>query len=378
MSDGARTSTMARGHRTFRAYGRAVGRGISSSITIMPTMLFMLRRALGPGIACVTAVATAALPAAAQTDVPHGSASSIEAGVDYRVYDRSGQPTTLAAIVDGAMGDEVLLVGEEHDDMVGHTFQTLLLNEVVRRVGSGSGRTVVLSLEMFERDVQYVLDEYLDGLISETHFLRSSRPWDEYEERYRALVEHARAFGLPVVAANAPRRYVNRVTREGPASLMELSEQARRYLPPLPYPGPSDRYRAQWDALMTEAMLGMRSTPDSLGSSDADDQGEAPPRAELNPNAIYSQALWDASMGHAITEALVTHIDGFVVHMAGSFHVEKGTGILERIADYRPGTRVTTLVMTKVDDIDAWSEERHASLADFVVLTRMPVSTGGH
>ena len=108
------------------------------------------------------------------------------------------------------------------------------------------------------------------------------------------------------------------------------------------------------------------------------EQEGATQRTELNPNAIYSQALWDAAMGHAITEALVTHIDGFVVHMAGSFHVEKGTGILERIADYRPGTRVTTLVMTKVDDIDSWSEERHASLADFVVLTRMPVSTGGH
>ncbi len=341
----------------------------------------MLRRALGPGIACVTVLATVAPPAAAQEDVPHGSTSSIEAGVDYRVYDRNGQRTTLAAIVDGALGDEVLLVGEEHDDMVGHAFQTLLLNEVVRRVGAGSGRMVVLSLEMFERDVQYVLDEYLDGLISETHFLRSSRPWDEYETRYRALVEHARAFGLPVVAANAPRRYVNRVTREGPASLMELSEQARRYLPPLPYPGPSDRYRAQWDALMTEAMLGMQATPDSVGSSDQDAMAQsagAPPRAELNPNAIYSQALWDASMGHAITEALVAHIDGFVVHMAGSFHVEKGTGILERIADYRPGTRVTTVVMTKVDDIDAWSEERHAALGDYVVLTRKAVPTEGH
>ena len=39
-------------------------------------------------------------------------------------------------------------------------------------------------------------------------------------------------------------------------------------------------------------------------------------------------------------------------------------------ADYRPGTRVTTVVMTQVDDIDAWSAEEHAPLADYVVLTR--------
>ncbi len=321
----------------------------------------------------VTLVFVAAASVNAQVEAPHGATSSIADGVDYRVYDRNGQVTTLSAIVDGSLGAEVLLVGEEHDDMVGHAFQTVLLNEVVRRIGSGSGagRTVVLSLEMFERDVQYVVDEYLAGLITESHFLRSSRPWDDYEGRYRPLVEHARAFGLPVIAANAPRRYVNRVTNEGPESLESLSEQALRYLPPLPYPGPSDRYRAQWDALMTEAMLGMQQ------ASARESAATQAPRAELNPNAIYSQALWDAAMGHAIARALVAHLGGFVVHMAGSFHVEKGTGILERIADYRPGTRVKTVVMTKANDIDAWSEEDHAPLADFVVLTRNPPESGG-
>ena len=98
----------------------------------------------------------------------------------------------------------------------------------------------------------------------------------------------------------------------------------------------------------------------------------APARTEMSPNAIYSQALWDASMGHAISEALVRHIGGFVVHFAGSFHVEKDTGIPERIADYRPGTRVTSVVMTKVDDIDVWSAEEHGRLGDFVVLTKKP------
>jgi uncharacterized iron-regulated protein len=343
--------------------------------TSFPSPLLRTSRSLG---LVVTLALVLAEPGAAQDQAPHGSTSSVAEGVDYRVYDREGQVTTLSAIVDGALGDEVLLVGEEHDDMVGHAFQTLLLNEVVRRIGAGSGagRTVVLSLEMFERDVQYVLDEYLAGQITEAHFLRSSRPWDDYEGRYRPMVEHARAFGLPIVAANAPRRYVNRVTNEGPASLEALSELGRRYLPPLPYPGPSDRYRAQWDALMTEAMLGMQAAADSMDSEAVPAPAPAP-RTELNPNAIYSQALWDAAMGHAITEALVAHIGGFVVHMAGSFHVEKGTGITERIADYRPGTRVTTVVMTKVDDIDAWSDEDHAPLADFVVLTQKPAEPEG-
>jgi len=315
----------------------------------------------------------------------------IEAGVHYRVYDRQGSPTSLRAIVGSAVGDDVILVGEEHGDMVGHAIEARLFRAALDEIGdaASAGRPVVLSLEMFERDVQYVLDEYLSGMISEDHFLRSARPWDDYESRYRSLIEAAKERGAPVVAANAPRRYVSRVTSEGAESLAELSAHARSYLPPLPYPGPSDVYREQWEEVMAEAMEEMRAAV--AESADAEESGveeatdddaqdsvvadavatAVPERSyPVNPNAIYSQALWDASMGHAITEALVRHMGGLVVHFAGSFHVAQGTGIPERIADYRPGTRVTTVVMTAVDDIDAWSDEEHAGLADFVVLTK--------
>lgn len=315
-----------------------------------------------PGLA-VQSADTSGRPAPARALEPADGVFSVEEGVDYRVYDRWGNPTSLLALVGGSSQDDVLLVGEEHDDMVGHALEAELLETVVREIGRPeSGRSVILSLEMFERDVQYVVDEYLAGLISEQHFLRSARPWDHYESRYRPLVEIARERGIPVVASNAPRRYVSRVTSEGPESLAELSEEARRFLPPLPYPGPSDAYREQWDAVMAEAMAGH--------------EGEEAPSYALNPNVIYSQALWDAAMGHAIARALVRRLDGFVVHVAGSFHVERGTGIPERIRDYRPGTRVTTVVMTKVDDVDGWSAEEHGPLADFVILTKKPAGDG--
>lgn len=326
------------------------------------------RLSAAPGGLLASLLAAAALLtpalAVAQTDETAseaGDPAPLVEGLDYRVYDRWGNALSLPTVVDVASGDEVLLVGEEHDDMVGHRLEAMLLEALADRLTTPGGRrTVVLSLEMFERDVQYILDEYLAGLISEDHFLRSARPWDDYQARYRALVEAARVRGLPVVAANAPRRYVSRVTEHGPESLLELPEEARRFLPPLPYPGPSERYREQWDAIMEDAMAGY--------------EGEGGRGYSVNPNAVQSQALWDASMGHAVTQALVDHLGGLVVHFAGSFHVERGTGILERIEDYRPGTRVTTVVMTKVDDVEAWSEEEHGPLADFVILTRRPGS----
>ena len=281
-------------------------------------------------------------------------------GLDYRVYDRSGAPATVDDLVAAAAPTEVLLVGEEHDDMVGHAIEVEILESVADAVDtSAPGRTVVLSLEMFERDVQYIVDEYLDDFITEDHFLRSARPWDDYTARYRPLVESARTRGIPVVAANAPRRYVSRVTRLGPESLASLPPEALAYLPPLPYPGPSPLYRQQWDAIMEQAMAGMQ--------AEAGGRGYA-----VNPNTIWSQALWDASMGHAVSQALVRHVGGLVVHFAGSFHVEEEPGIRERIRSSRPARRGLNVEMTTVAHVEAWSHEDHGPLADFVILTKRP------
>jgi hypothetical protein len=70
----------------------------------------------------------------------------ITEGVDYRIYDRAGNRSSILAIVSAAVGEDVLLVGEEHDDVVGHAFETALFETVLEEIGGpgGSGRTVVL------------------------------------------------------------------------------------------------------------------------------------------------------------------------------------------------------------------------------------------
>ncbi len=284
-------------------------------------------------------------------DSPPAPAIELVVGQNYRVYRADGTPSTLNEIVERSLGEDVLLVGEEHGDLVGHRIEDVLFRALADTLSS-SGRPLVLSLEMFERDVQFVVDEYLAGLITENHFLDSSRPWTDYDVRYRALVETALGADLPVVAANAPRRYVNRVTRSGAGSLQDLPPTAKAFLPPLPYPLASRRYRAQWDSLMVEFGGG--------GGTHDEEAGE---------RTLQAQALWDASMGHSITEALVEHLGALVVHYAGSFHVERGTGIPERIADYRPGSRVTAVVMRAVEDVEGWRADEHEGLGDFVILT---------
>jgi uncharacterized iron-regulated protein len=310
-------------------------------------------------------------------------------GVAFRVYDAQGRPSSFAELIAAAEGADALLVGEVHDDAVGHALETEILLRAAQRVGAvggegEGGRPVVLSLEMFEQDVQYILDEYLAGLITEDQFTKSSRPWPRYATDYRSMVEFARAHDLPVVAANAPRRYVNRVSREGAASLADLSDAARAFLPPLPYPGPSDPYTQQWNDVMSGPMSETCALPDDasvehgMPSAPAEDEDGAGPGA-MDHGAmgriLQAQALWDAAMGYSVVQALDTNPGALVVHYVGGFHVAYGTGIPERVSDYRPETRVTTVMMEPVHDIQTWVEEEYGGLGDFVVLTQCPTGS---
>lgn len=340
---------------------------------------------------------------------PVGSTGAAVEGADFRVYDGRGRSKSFAEVIAAVEEVDAVLVGETHDDAVGHRVETELLVRAAQRIGAvggepGQDRPLVLSLEMFERDVQVVVDEYLRDLITEDQFHKNARPWDRYQTDYRPMVEFARAHELPIVAANAPRRYVNLVSRMGPASLGALSDEARVFLPPLPYPGPSEAYAEQWNALMAEMMEAMSTGSDagpgeeadtptradsSVASGSSTDVPPAPDREEEQMpaagapmhgmgNALQAQALWDAAMGEAVAEALGEHPGALVMHYVGSFHVAYGTGVPERVQTYRPGTRTLTVVIEPASDIDAWDEDEHEGLADFVILTRKPPEESPH
>lgn len=324
----------------------------------------MICRILGLGLLALT-LGIAGAPALAQ------DAGSDTTETAYRVYTGEGTPASLDAIQEEFVTSDVLFIGETHNDPTAHALHDSLLQRAYdhhRRPDRTLARPLALSLEMFERDVQPILDEYLNGLITEDHFLASSRPWDQYAAAYRPLVEFARTHELPVLAANAPRRYVNRVSRAGPDALDDLPASARQWLPPLPYPGPSEAYAAKWNERMQGAM------GEGHGEADADD---AHPHAAGMEHLLDAQALWDASMAYTIAEHLLRAPEAFVMHVTGRFHVSEGTGIPEALAHYQPHARPLIVAIQPADDIDAFDADEHSEQGDFVILTdrdRLPTA----
>ena len=268
----------------------------------------------------------------------------------YRAYDGQGNPATLDAIVAAMADSDAVFLGEQHDDAVGHAIEAELFRRAVEKYSQQ--RKVALSMEMFERDVQIVVDEYLGGLISESHFMMSSRPWGNYKTDYRPLVELAKERHLDVIAANAPRRYVNMVSRGGRDSLSALSKQAKDWIAPLPYPEPSVAYREKFNTIMG-----------------VNNSGPSPMSPNMTGNLIYSQALWDATMGNSVANYLSQNKGSLVVQLNGAFHTEGRLGVIEQLMSYRPKTKAVVVTIQYEDDIKKFDPEKHRDLGDFVILT---------
>lgn len=238
--------------------------------------------------------------AAAQQGEPQNSAPAMTTSSDTTATDRSpgahaiytsgGDSATMDDIIAAADTVDVVFVGEVHDDETAHALQIALFEQLVE---STNDRAVALSMEMFERDVQPVLDEYLADTISETHFVDDARAWQNYASAYHPMVERAKAENLAVLAANAPRRYVSQVARGGQGALNGLSAWARQWVAPLPFPGPTAAYQEKWETLMRQAM------PPGHGSA-APDTSARESSAEPPPRGVYR---WVRAWGRTVHDA---------------------------------------------------------------------------
>ena len=252
--------------------------------------------------------------------------------------------------------DDVVLVGEQHDDPNTHRLESALLEGLLRR-----HVPVTLSLEMFERDVQPALDGYLAGRQSEAVFLADARPWPRYATDYRALVELARRESWPVVAANVPRTYASAIAKNGLPALEALPAADRQFAAK-EVVCPEDAYFARFAATMGE-----HPGPEQGSGASAD----AARRATIE-RYYQSQCVKDETMAEAIAGAVERRPGGagLVVHVTGAFHADFGTGTAERVRRRLPARRMAIVSVLPVDNLDAISPAGDdLKRADYLVYT---------
>jgi uncharacterized iron-regulated protein len=220
---------------------------------------------------------------------------------------------------------------------------------------------VILSLEMFERDVQGALDDYLAGRIAEKDFLARSRPWDRYATDYRRMVELAKERRWRVVASNVPRSLASAVGRRGLAALDTLppndrANAARENV------CPADDYRLRF-------LESMRShSPGASPSAAADSLPTA-----MAERFYLAQCVKDETMAESIVNArLAGPRNAIVVHYDGAFHSDYAQGTASRVARRQPGWRIAVVTAIPVADPAVAPIVTQRGKADFVIFTRRP------
>lgn len=252
---------------------------------------------------------------------------------------------------------DIVFFGEQHDDPETHRAEW----ETLDAIGS-LGRPVVVSLEMFERDVQPTLDDYLAGRISETELLARTRPWPNYATSYRRIVELARAHHWPVVAANVPRALAAAVGRKGLAALDTLT--------------PRERLNAardnvcQMDDYHARFMDEMHAH--STGSGGAPEPGDSLPTA-MAERFYLAQCVKDETMAESIVMAKqAAPRDAIVVHFNGAFHSDYAQGTVARVKRREPAWDLVVISAVPVADPRVAPIAPESGVADFVLFTKRP------
>jgi uncharacterized iron-regulated protein len=251
------------------------------------------------------------------------------------VMTHKGEIVTLEEFFLALQGYDITFVGEIHSLREAHQAELIILTELAKQNPS-----LVLALEMFECDVQNILDAYLKGEISEKRFLKQSRPWPNYEEDYRPLIEFAKERPIPVIAANVPRRAAAAVARANEVS-PEVMGDNRIYLPKSVHFN-SKEYHQRFIASM-------------------DQMPRMAPMKGINVDGLYkAQVLKDAVMAASIEPFL----DRPILFCCGHFHSDYHLGIPFQLQEKHSGLRIA--VITFASYVGDLPMKERSKIGDFI------------
>lgn len=252
--------------------------------------------------------------------------------------------TSVGEVAAAVADADVVALGELHQTPEVHRTHHALLRALYHRRPN-----MVIAMEMFERDVQTVLLQYLNGLIDEDEFRAKARPWADYARDYRPVIEFAKEKQLMVLAANAPRPLAQKAAKEGLGAVMGDKNLARTTTAPL------DDY---WEAFqeMMDGHAGM-----------------------FGPGGMERYYAAQCLKDDTMAESIADHLKGFepdnrplAVLICGRAHSDHGWGTVQRIKERMPGADVRVLSAETVDNLASGIFETSSDTAEFVIVAAKP------
>ena len=257
----------------------------------------------------------------------------------YVLYDKDGQKVDYSDMIQDLSWKDVVFLGEIHNCAIAHWMEKVIVADLY----AIHGDRMMLGAEMFERDDQVLVTEYIGGLISQNRFYEESKLWKNYKTDYSPLIEFAKEHKLPFIATNVARRYANMVSKGGFEALEQVSEEGRQFIAPLPINYIPNEFVEKFFSRMP-------------GNSS---MSKAP-----SSNLPKAQAVKDATMAWSISQSL----KGKMVHVNGSFHSRGHSGIITYLNVYRPGLKIGTVEVVHQKDVSSLDEKVKGNADYFICV----------
>ncbi len=253
----------------------------------------------------------------------------------YRLFDSQCKPVAYSQMIAQLSDADVVFFGEMHNDPICHWMEVQVLKSLYHEK---KGR-INVGMEMFEADNQMILDEYFSGVIDYKQFEDECRLWPNYTTDYASIVDFCKENNIHFIATNVPRRYAGVVKSRGLAYLDSLSDEAKRYFPPLPVPYEDNEVANEAFGMMAQMGANKGADPVFMGQA---------------------QGLKDATMAWFIAQ----NLDKAVLHFNGNYHTAAGDGIVKYLHAYAPKAKIKTIFSARQETIDAL-DDAYIGQADF-------------
>ncbi|MBT2774119.1 ChaN family lipoprotein [Halomonas sp. ISL-60] len=208
------------------------------------------------------------------------------------------RPLANSDLLTTAAQQQVVLLGEQHDDIAHHRWQLHTL------AGLHALRDdLVIGLEMLPRSAQPALDAWIAGELDDNTLLEQTQ-WDEAwgfdSALYMPILAFARMAQIPLVALNIAPELRQRLVTDG----WERVPADERFAIPPPQPA-SASYRSRLTEVFNQHAMG--EDPESL------------------ERFIQAQLTWDTAMAQRLAEA--TESGALAVGLMGLGHVIYNEGV---------------------------------------------------
>lgn len=255
----------------------------------------------------------------------------------YKIFNSDGNISSYDSLLNACKDADFVFFGEDHSSSIAHWLQIELTADLFKL----REKDLVIGAEMFEADVQLIINEYLNGRIKNKDLETEARIWPNYKTDYKPIVQFCKKNNIPFIATNIPHRYAAMVSKGGFAELDSLSNDAKKFIAPLPI---------EYD----ENIKCYKSMLEDMDSTDS----------HYSKHLPKAQAIKDATMAHFILQNYKK--DQIFFHLNGSYHSNNKEGILLYLKPEKKKYKVITINTESQKTLSELSKDAIKS-ADFII-----------